>query len=365
MSTDVSSVTKHFPSAQIGFTTTLASTISSGATTVPLNSVAGYNNGEVAVMIIEPTSTTAKQTLTGTIDTSGVQLTNVVWTSGTNQTHNSGVTVVDYESATHFSMISKGIKVQHNQDGTHSATTHTGITNVGAFSQTGAIALAGSWDGWVGANETWTFATSSTITVPTDATTKYDVGDFIKITQSATVKYFIITALTSTVLTVSGLNSATVANSTISANAYSKVANPHGAVKKGPAQTATVATSETTASTSYAFLTTTTDQVTCIIGLSGTAMISLMSYMSNNTSAAECYVSVDVSGSTTTAAADVNAVRFQSINANEENQSGVTFMMTGLAAGSTTFKMKYKVATGGGGAGTGTFLNRRITVIPM
>lgn len=119
MSTDVSGVTKFFPSAQNGFATTLASTISSGATTVPLNSVAGYTNGDTAVFVIEPTSSTAKQTFTGVIDTAGVQVTGVVWTAGTNQSHSGGVTVVDYASATHMSMVTKGILVAHNQDGTH------------------------------------------------------------------------------------------------------------------------------------------------------------------------------------------------------------------------------------------------------
>lgn len=119
MSTSVASVTKFFPSAQNGFQTNLASTITAGATTVPLNSVAGYNNGDVAVFVVEPTSATAKQVFTGTVDTSGVQLTGVVWTVGTNQTHLGGAVVVDYTTATHMSMISKGFLAAHNQDGTH------------------------------------------------------------------------------------------------------------------------------------------------------------------------------------------------------------------------------------------------------
>lgn len=118
MSTSVSSVVKHFPSAENGFTTTLASTISSGATTVPLNSVAGYDNGEVVVFIVDPTDASKKQAFTGTIDTAGVQVTNVVWTAGTNQTHTGGATVVDYATATHISMMTKGILVHADQDGT-------------------------------------------------------------------------------------------------------------------------------------------------------------------------------------------------------------------------------------------------------
>jgi hypothetical protein len=37
-----------------------------------------------------------------------------------------------------------------------------------------------------------------------------------------------------------------------------------------------------------------------------------------------------------------------------------TILVTGLVAGANVFKMKYKVA-----AGTGTFLNRNIAVVPL
>lgn len=128
MSTSVASVVSHFPSAENGFTTTLASTISSGATTVPLNSVAGYTNGETAVFVVDPSDATKKQTFTGIIDTAGVQVTSVVWTAGTNQTHSGGATVVDYATATHISMVTKGLLVEHKQAGTHSAITADSVT---------------------------------------------------------------------------------------------------------------------------------------------------------------------------------------------------------------------------------------------
>lgn len=114
----ISSVISYFPSAKEGFTTTLSSSIASGAATVPLNSVAGYTNGDTVVLVVEPTSSTAKQAFTGVVDTSGVQITSVVWTEGTNGTHASGATVVDYVTATHMSMLTKGLLVSHNQDGT-------------------------------------------------------------------------------------------------------------------------------------------------------------------------------------------------------------------------------------------------------
>jgi len=132
MSTNTNSVASHFPQAQNGFTTTLASTISASATTVPLNSVAGYTNGKPAVFVVDPTDAVKKQTFTGIVDTAGVQITGVVWTAGTDQTHTGGATVVDYATATHIGMISKGITVEHNQNGTHSSINATAVTATNA-----------------------------------------------------------------------------------------------------------------------------------------------------------------------------------------------------------------------------------------
>lgn len=116
---DVSAATKHFPTAKEGFTTTLASTISSGAATVPLNSVTGFSNGETVVLVVDPTDASKKQAFTGVVDTSGVQITGVVWTEGTNTGHTAGATVVDYETATHWALYSKGLLRDHNQSGYH------------------------------------------------------------------------------------------------------------------------------------------------------------------------------------------------------------------------------------------------------
>lgn len=87
--------------------------------------------------------------------------------------------------------------------------------------------LANTWDGWLNANETWTYATATTITVPTNATTKYQKGDKIKLTQT-TVKYFYIVAVAATTLTITGGSDYTLADAAISANYYSKAENPQG-----------------------------------------------------------------------------------------------------------------------------------------
>jgi|GEM_PF-5730391 len=128
MSTNVAGVTSHFPDAENGFTTTTAGSVSSGAATVTLNSVGGYTNGMPVVLVIDPSDASKKQTFTGIVDTAGTQITDVVWTAGTNQSHSLGATVVDYETATHWAMVSKGILVEHNQDGTHSDITADSLT---------------------------------------------------------------------------------------------------------------------------------------------------------------------------------------------------------------------------------------------
>lgn len=81
--------------------------------------------------------------------------------------------------------------------------------------------------GWAAVNETWAFATATTITVPTDATTRFQKGDRIRFTQT-TVKYFYVVAVTATVLTVTGGTDYTVANAAISLISMSRSILPFG-----------------------------------------------------------------------------------------------------------------------------------------
>lgn len=83
-------------------------------------------------------------------------------------------------------------------------------------------------DGWVSANESWAYASATTITVPTGATGKYSVGDKVRIYQANTIKYFYITGVAATTLTVYAGSDYTVANSTILNPCYSKAATPVG-----------------------------------------------------------------------------------------------------------------------------------------
>lgn len=82
-------------------------------------------------------------------------------------------------------------------------------------------------DGWKGITETWTFASASTITVPTGAASRFQKGDYIKWTQT-TVKYGVIVAVADTLLTIAVNTDYVVTNAAISAVYISRIANPLG-----------------------------------------------------------------------------------------------------------------------------------------
>lgn len=81
--------------------------------------------------------------------------------------------------------------------------------------------------GWCDIDELWAYASASTITVPTDATTRFQVGDKIRLTQT-TVKYFYVIAVAATTITLSGGSDYTVSNEAISSIAYSRCERPFG-----------------------------------------------------------------------------------------------------------------------------------------
>jgi len=80
---------------------------------------------------------------------------------------------------------------------------------------------------WQPANQTWTYASATTITVPSGAEAIYSIGDKIKLTQT-TDKYFYVVDVADTTLTVTGGSDYTVADEAITANYYSKQTSPVG-----------------------------------------------------------------------------------------------------------------------------------------
>ncbi len=99
--------------------------------------------------------------------------------------------------------------------------------------RTTAISNAYAIDGWMPVPVAslalpWVYASASTITVPTDATKIYAVGDKVRLHQGAAYKYFDITAVAATTLTVAGRVAATLSNAPIYQPMFSKAASPIG-----------------------------------------------------------------------------------------------------------------------------------------
>ena len=84
--------------------------------------------------------------------------------------------------------------------------------------------------GWLDTNDAWSYASASTITVPTNATTKYSVGMKVKITQvTGGTKYFYITVVAATLLTLVPATAGVVVNNeAISTPCFSTARQPFG-----------------------------------------------------------------------------------------------------------------------------------------
>lgn len=103
----------------------------------------------------------------------------------------------------------------------------TGRTTQTIKANADAIALRLAVDGWLPVTESWTYASASTITVPTGAASRYQKGDKVKWTQT-TVKYGVIIAVADTLITLAPNAGYAVSNATISAISISRIANPFG-----------------------------------------------------------------------------------------------------------------------------------------
>lgn len=99
------------------------------------------------------------------------------------------------------------------------------------FGATATFVLNGSWDGWLGANQAWTYISSTQLSITGDQTGKYQKGDKVKLTQT-TAKYFYVTAVAAgvgvTTVTVMGGSDYTLANAAITLPYYSKMDSPQG-----------------------------------------------------------------------------------------------------------------------------------------
>lgn len=123
-------------------------------------------------------------------------------------------------------------------------------------------------------------------------------------------------------------------------------------------EAAIVSASETTTSTSFTDLATTGPSVTVSTGTA--ALVFLSAQISNNTTGNISLMSYDVTGASTTAASDTFGIMLQAGGANQFVRAGHALIHSGLTEGSNIFTAKYRVT-----ATTGTFVDRRINVVPL
>lgn len=122
---------------------------------------------------------------------------------------------------------------------------------------------------------------------------------------------------------------------------------------------ATVSTSETRTSTTYGDLATVGPTVTVTTGT--VALVIFGTHVSNTNAGQGGRMAVDISGATTSAASDTNSVLAESGNANDGFQWSYATVIDSLTAGSNTFRAKYRLV----GAGTATFSNRSLSIVPF
>jgi len=82
--------------------------------------------------------------------------------------------------------------------------------------------------GWIEVTDSWSYASAETVTVPSDATTKYQPGDKVRFKQGGGYKYFSMFDVAATVLSLTGGSDFTVANAAITDVAFSQSENPFG-----------------------------------------------------------------------------------------------------------------------------------------
>lgn len=138
------------------------------------------------------------------------------------------------------------------------------------------------------------------------------------------------------------------------------------AIAERIASTASVATSQTTTSTTYADLATVGPAVTVNTGTSAFVGIRGEFGRSDATASnvAQVRMAYAVSGATTIAATDVLGLSATGLwwdtGTAKRVATGGVFLQTGLTPGSNTFTAKYRVSVG-----TGTYVDRLLWVLPL
>ena len=139
---NITGVTSLLATASETYTNNLSASISAGAGTVPVNANTEYTDGQVVVLTVDA-GTASEATFTGIKASTPARFTNCVWTEGnTGVGHSSGATIVDYDSATHFNMLSTNVQAHANQDGTLKTSAVQAALNISAAVPEDYTALA-------------------------------------------------------------------------------------------------------------------------------------------------------------------------------------------------------------------------------
>lgn len=138
---NLSTVTDNMlPVASETFVDNLAAGISAGADTVPLLSLAEYSDGDSVVLTVDP-GTADQATFIGVVD--GNEVIDVEWTEGNvGASHAAGATVIDYDSATHYNVVTKLLRMFANQNGTLKTAAVQAALNISSAAPEDYTALA-------------------------------------------------------------------------------------------------------------------------------------------------------------------------------------------------------------------------------
>ena len=216
------------------FSTTLSAGINDSDATIPLSSASGLATDTAITLTVDRvdgnsvSTPTLVERLTGVISGNNLTVTLRGEDGSTAQAHDAGAVVEDIWDADTWNESVDAILAEHSQAGAHTVdvisekTAATGVTIDSLLIKDGQI---GPWDGWMPADESWSYASATTITVPSGAASKYQKGDKWKLTANSVVLKGYIIGVADTVLTVVG---DALTNHTFTANYYSKVENPQG-----------------------------------------------------------------------------------------------------------------------------------------
>ena len=90
-----------------------------------------------------------------------------------------------------------------------------------------ATGLGNLETGWTAGVGTWTYASATSITIPSGGASIYSVGDKIKLTQTTEKKFYII-SVADTAIGITGGTDYTLTNAAITSPYYSHMASPVG-----------------------------------------------------------------------------------------------------------------------------------------